>query len=215
MIYENRRAAGRILAQSVCGQRELRRAVVLGLPRGGVPVAFEVAQACKLPLDVLVVRKLGAPGQRELGMGAVTSGGTVVLNEGILEELCIRDEIVQAIIRREKAHAQQQERQYREGLTPLAIEGRDVILVDDGLATGATMRAALRAVRPQARRVTIAIPVGAAAACNELADEADLVICPLCPVAFGAVGQFYRDFEPTQDDEVCALLAQARRGDSA
>lgn len=214
MVYQDRRAAGRILAEAVKEsmrvQPDVASAVVLGLPRGGVPVAFEVAKACNLPLDVLVVHKLGAPGQPELAMGAVVSDGTVVLNDDILLELRIREETLQTAIRREQEHAQMQERIYRRGRPPLDLNGRTAILVDDGLATGATMRAAVRAVRTHARRIIVAVPVGATSACNELAQETDLVICPYTPLSFGAVGQFYQCFGATSEQGVCQLLAQAQ-----
>jgi len=214
MIYQDRRAAGRILAEAIQrtfrARADLAPAVVLGLPRGGVPVAFEVARACNFGLDILVVRKLGAPGQRELAIGAIASNGTVVLNHGILRELRIREETLQTAMRREQEVAQMQEGIYREGRPPMALEGQTAILVDDGLATGATMRAGVRAVRLQAGRVIVAVPVGAAEACNDLSQEADLVICPYVPVSFGAVGQFYRSFAATSEQEVCRLLAQGQ-----
>src|SRR6185437_9569557 len=150
MLFEDRRDAGRELARIVAALPNLAGAVVLGLPRGGVPVAYEVAHACKLPLDVIVVRKLGVPGQEELAMGAIASGGTVALNPEIVTELRISDETVRAAIEREQPEIERQEREYRNGNPPLDIDGRQVILVDDGLATGASMRAAARAVRPHA-----------------------------------------------------------------
>lgn len=215
MVYQDRRAAGRILAEavkrSVRTQPGLAPAVVLGLPRGGVPVAFEVAKTCNLPLDVLVVRKLGVPGQPELAMGAITSAGTVVFNDDILRELHIGEETAQTVMKREQEHAEMQERMYRQGRPPLDLSGQTAILVDDGLATGATMRAAVRAVRPRAGHVAVAVPVGAVTACDELAQEADLVICPYTPLSFGAVGQFYQNFGPTSEQEVCQLLAEAHR----
>jgi predicted phosphoribosyltransferase len=214
VVYQDRRAAGKTLAEavkrSIRAQPELAPAVVLGLPRGGVPVAFEVAMASSLPLDVLVVRKLGAPGEPELAMGAITSDGTVVLNDDIVRELRIREETLKTAMRREQEQAQMQERTYRQGSPPLVLDGLTVILVDDGLATGATMRAAVRAVRLRARRVIVAVPVGAAHACEELAEEADLVICPYVPLSFGAVGQFYQSFGPTSEQEVCMLLAETQ-----
>jgi putative phosphoribosyl transferase len=211
MLFQNRQDAGRILAQSVATVPDLKDAVVLGLPRGGVPVAFEVARACQLPLDVLVVRKLGAPGQRELAMGALASGGNFVLNPDILHALHISEESLRAVVKEEKQKMERQERAYRDQLPTLAIEGRTVILVDDGLATGASMRAAVQAVRLRARRVVVAVPVGAESTCRELAREVDSVICPNTPEPFEAVGRFYRDFEPTSDEAVRRLLAEARR----
>ncbi len=209
MIYQDRRDAGKRLAESVAAQPDLGGAIVLGLPRGGVPVAFEVAKALHAPLDVLVVRKLGVPGQAELAMGAITSDGTVVVNEMIVRELHIRAEVIEFVRRREIANAREREHIYREGRPPLQIDGRTVFLVDDGLATGATMRAAVRALRTRTRRLIVAVPVGAIEACIELSSEVDSLVCPSTPVHFGSVGQFYRDFQPTSDDEVRGLLAAA------
>ena len=211
MLFQNRQDAGRILAQSVATVPDLKDAVVLGLPRGGVPVAFEVARVCNLPLDIFVVRKLRAPGQRELAMGALASGGAVVLNPDILRDLRVSDDVLRAVVAEEKLKLEQQERAYRDKAPALVIEGRTVILVDDGLATGASMRAAVQAVRLRARRVVVAVPVGAESTCRELAREVDSVICPNTPEPFEAVGRFYRDFEPTSDEEVRRLLAEARR----
>ncbi|MGO9939654.1 MAG: phosphoribosyltransferase [Terracidiphilus sp.] len=201
------------MAQSVAMLPNLEDAVVLGLPRGGVPVAFEVARLCKLPLDILVVRKLGAPGEPELAMGAIASGGAVALNPDILRLLHVPKDTLDAVIAREKRKLELQERAYRDQLPALAIEGQTAILVDDGLATGASMRAAVQAVRLRARRVVVAVPVGAESTCREFAREVDWLVCPSTPQTFESVGRFYRDFEPTSDDEVRRLLAEAR-GDS-
>ena len=211
MLFQDRRDAGRVLAQIVAKLPDLHEAVVLGLPRGGVPVAFEVASACNLPLDILVVRKLGAPGQRELAMGAVASGGVVVLNQNILKDLHISAAALRAVTERELRELERCERAYRGNLPPLKIEGRMAILVDDGLATGASMRAAARVVRPLARQVVIAVPAGARSVCCELQCEADSVLCATMPEPFVAVSQCYGDFEPTSDEEVRTLLLQARR----
>ena len=211
MLYQDRREAGRILAREVARLPDLNYAIVLGLPRGGVPVAFEVARACKLPLDVIAVRKIGVPDQRELAMGAIAGEGTIVLNQHILRELNISADTLRIVTEREKKLLEEEGQLFRNGLPPLDLTGRTTLLVDDGLATGATMRAAVRAVRAQARRIIIAVPVGAGSTCGDLASEADLVICPAKPKPFDAVGQFYHHFEPTSDDEVRALLAQARR----
>jgi putative phosphoribosyl transferase len=211
MLFEDRRDAGRILAQSLSMAPELADAVVLGLPRGGVPVAFEVARVCKLPLDILVVRKLRAPGQPELAMGAVASGGTVVLNPEILRALHISEATLRVMIEQEKQRIERQERAYRDQLTMLEIGGRTTILVDDGLATGASMRAAVMAVRSRARRVVVAAPLGARSTCRELAREVDLIVCPNEPEPFESVGRFYRNFDPTSEDEVKELMKEARR----
>lgn len=212
-MFDDRRDAGRALATLVATLPDLHRAILLALPRGGVPVAFEVARACTLPLDVLTVRKLGAPGQPELAIGAVASGGISVLNPQMVEHFHISAEELRAMIAREHAEIARRELVYRDGAPPLAIEGRTAILIDDGLATGATMRAAARAVRPRAGRVIVAVPVAAADACRDLESEADRVLCLSAPREFQAVGQFYRDFAPTGDEEVRALLAVARQRD--
>lgn len=209
-MYNDRSDAGRILAVSIAALPNIRDAVVLGLPRGGVPVAYEVAHACGLPLDVLVVRKLGAPGQRELAMGAIASGGAAVYNPDVVRALGISSPTLAAILAREQHHLEEMERAFRAGLPPVPIDGRTVILVDDGLATGASMRAAARSVRPRARRLILAAPVGAASTVRDLAQEADEIICPLVPEPLDAVGQFYADFAQTSDEEVHMLLVRAR-----
>jgi putative phosphoribosyl transferase len=208
-IFQDRRDAGRILAKFVAALPNLEDAVVLALPRGGVPVAFEVARACKLPLDILLVRKLGTPGQKELAMGAIASGGTTVFNQDVLHALHVPQRIVDAVIEREQRNLERMEAAYREGRPPIPIAGRTVILVDDGLATGASMRAAVRAVRPHAKAVVIAVPVGARSTCAAIRREADQVICATEPEPLDAVGRFYRNFDPTSDDEVRMLLAEA------
>ena len=209
-MFRDRRDAGRTLAQLVATLPNLKDAVVLGLPRGGVPVGFEVARACNLPLDILLVRKLGAPGQRELAMGAIASGGTIVLNQDVLHALRVPEHILNAVIEHEIRNLERMAIAYRKGRPPLEIDGRAVILVDDGLATGASMRAAARAVRPRAREVTIAVPVGAKSTCSNLRSEADRVICAEVPEPLDSVGRFYRNFDATTDDEVRSLLAEAR-----
>lgn len=211
MLFEHRRDAGRALATLVATLPDLHRAILLALPRGGVPVAFEVARVCGLPLDVLTVRKLGAPGQPELAIGAVASGGIVAVNSQLVEYFHISAQKLRAMAAREQKEIARRELLYRDGAPPLPIEGRTAILIDDGLATGATMKAAARAVRPRAGRVIVAVPVAAASTCRDLECEADRVLCITAPEEFQAVGQFYRDFTPTSDDEVRALLAEARR----
>jgi predicted phosphoribosyltransferase len=209
-IFQDRRDAGRTLAKFVAALPGLGDAVVLALPRGGVPVAFEVARACKLPLDILLVRKLGAPGQRELAMGAIASGGTTVLNQDVLHALHVPQRILDAVVEREQRNLEHMEAAYREGRPPTPIEGRTAILVDDGLATGASMRAAVHAVRARAKEVIVAVPVGARSTCADMKREADQVICATEPEPLDAVGRFYRNFDPTTDDEVRMLLAEAR-----
>jgi predicted phosphoribosyltransferase len=214
MLFQDRRDAGRVLAPLVAGLPDLENGIVLGLPRGGVPVAYEVARACNLPLDVLMVRKLGAPGQRELALGAVASGGIVALNAELVEAFHLSDESLRAMIAREQEEIARRERVYRAGMPPLQVDGRTIVLVDDGLATGATMRAAARAVRPQARQVIVAAPVAAAIVCQQLEAEADRVVCAATPEPLESVGQYYLDFSPTSDEEVRMLLAEAQRAGS-
>jgi putative phosphoribosyl transferase len=211
MLFENRRDAGRQLASALAKLSDLQAAVVLGLPRGGVPVAFEVAHAFRWPLDIFVVRKIGVPGQRELAMGAIASGGVVVVNQDIMQALKISGDDVRRVIEREILELERQECAYRDGRPPVEVAGRTAILIDDGIATGATMKAAARAVSKLASRVVIAAPVASVRTCQELEQEADQVICPHRPLDFEAVGMFYRDFGATSDGEVRMLLAQARR----
>ncbi len=209
-MFQDRRDAGRTLARIVAKATDLQDAIVLGLPRGGVPVAYEVACQLNLPLDVFIVRKLGVPGEEELAMGAVASGGTVVFNPSIVLHLGISQEVVQAALRREEIEIERRERAYRNDHLPMRLEGRTAILIDDGLATGATMFAAARALRPRAERVIVAVPVAAESTCNQLRDEVDEVICAVTPQNFFAVGGFYRDFSQTADEEVRSLISKAR-----
>jgi predicted phosphoribosyltransferase len=211
MPFEDRHEAGRLLARSLEHLRGQPNTIVLALPRGGVPVAYEIARALDLPLDIFLVRKLGAPGHEELAMGALTSDGTTVFNADVIHDLGISQDTIANTIARERVELERREQLYRAGQPPLSLEGQTVILIDDGLATGATMRAAVRALRPIAHRVIVAIPVGAASTCNELAREADEVICLATPEPFGAVGIFYHNFSQTTDDEVRTLLAQSRQ----
>jgi putative phosphoribosyl transferase len=210
-IFADRREAGRALVQTLLAEQLPKDSVVLALPRGGVPVAYEVASALHLPLDILAVRKLGAPGQQELAMGAVAAGGRLVINPEVIRALGIPEEVLRAAALEERRQLEEDERVYRNGLVPLEIAGRPVLLIDDGLATGATMRAAARAVRFLARHLIIAVPVAAPATCRALAGEADRLIATATPDPFDAVGRFYANFTPTTDAEVIALLAQAHR----
>ncbi len=215
MFFQDRRDAGRALARALRELSGLDDAIVLALPRGGVPVAFEVARALRLPLDVFVVRKLGVPGEEELAMGALASGGVVVLNHDVVQTLHIRQSAIDAVIAREQLEIERREALYRAGRPPLSLQGRTVILVDDGLATGSTMKAAVRALRPVADRLIVSIPVAAAFTCAELRTEVDDLVCLHTPGHFFAVGQFYRHFDQTTDDEVRTLLAEAQQpGDS-
>ncbi len=209
-MFQDRRDAGRVLARIVAKTHDLQDAIVLGLPRGGVPVAYEVACQLNLPLDVFIVRKLGVPGEEELAMGAVASGGTVVINPSIVHHLGISQDVVQAAIQREEIEIKRRERAYRDGHRPMRIDGRTAILIDDGLATGATMFAAARALQPKAERVVVAVPIAAESTCNELRNEVDEVICANTPRNFFAVGAFYRDFSQTTDEEVRTLISKAR-----
>jgi predicted phosphoribosyltransferase len=215
MIFRDRRDAGRVLAQEIKRSRDWANAIVLGLPRGGVPVAFEVARELSLPLDILVVRKLGVPGQEELAMGAVASDGTTVINQIVVHELGISLETIEQAAEQEKLEIERRERAYRGGFPPVRIEGRTAILVDDGLATGSSMMAAVRSLRPRAREVIVAVPVAAKSTCEQFRSEADQIICATTPEPFFAVGSFYQNFAQTTDEEVRALLSQARRDEAS
>lgn len=210
-MFRDRRDAGQVLAREVAALGNLGKAIVLALPRGGVPVAFPIALACHFPLDVLVARKIGAPRQQELALGAIAGHGAPVLNPGIVAQLHLSVREIEPLVAQERAEIARQEALYRAGQPACALSGRTVILVDDGLATGATMRAAVQAVRGQAQRIMIAVPVGPAETCDALAKEADRVVCPLRPRDFEAVGQYYGAFQQVTNDEVCVLLAQAQR----
>jgi putative phosphoribosyl transferase len=215
MFFQDRREAGRMLARPLEPFRNQPNVIVLALPRGGVPVAYEVARELNLPMDVFIVRKLGVPGQEELAMGAIASGGTVVMNRSVVDELAISQEEIEAAAGREKLEIERRERDYRHGRPPVQIEGRTVILIDDGLATGASMRAAARALRPRARRVIVAVPVASQSTCDEFRNEVDEVVCATTPQPFYAVGMFYRNFDQTTDEEVSMLLSQAHGDNNA
>jgi putative phosphoribosyl transferase len=203
----DRASAGRELADALSAYRDRDDVLVLGLPRGGVVVAAEVAQALRAPLDAILVRKLGAPGQRELAIGAIAAGGVIVVNENILSATADAAE-VQAEIQRQRAELNLRESLYRNGRLPLPIAGRTVILVDDGAATGATMLAAVRAVRKQqAKRIVVALPVASSDARRALSAEADEVTCLLQPSILRSVGEWYLNFDQTPDAEVCTLLS--------
>lgn len=212
MIFHDRREAGRALARAMGTLPELADAIVLALPRGGVPVAFEVARALGLPLDIFLVRKLGVPGEEELAMGAVASGGIVVLNNPVIRAYAIRREVIDDVVAREQLEIQRRSGEYRGAQAPIPVEGRTAIVIDDGLATGSTMKAAVLALRPLARRVIVGVPVGAAGTCEAVRGEVDHLVCLESPQSFSAVGEFYQNFDPTGDEEVRALLHEAWPG---
>ncbi|MDZ4286824.1 MAG: phosphoribosyltransferase [Prosthecobacter sp.] len=208
--FENRQDAGRRLAQRLLPWKGRPDLVVLGLPRGGVPVAFEIAAALGVRLDVWMVRKLGMPGHEELAMGAIASGGVTVLNEEVISLLSDARGALAKAIERESRELARRESAYRRGRAAPDLTGKTVILADDGLATGATMRAAVKALKKHGvARCVVAVPVGSAEACANLQNEADEVICLAAPESFRSVGEFYEEFDQTTDDEVGKLLAAA------
>lgn len=209
--FGNRVDAGETLARHLQRYAGRSDVIVLGLPRGGVPVAAIVAGALGAPLDVFTVRKIGVPGYRELAIGAIASGGARVLNHPLIAELGLTDGAIGSVIAEEERELARRERVFRGDRAPLDVGGRIVILVDDGLATGSTMRAAVLAVRDLGpSRVVVAVPVGSAEACRDLESESDEVVCAKVPRAFRSVGQWYRDFSETPDAEVTRLLQTAR-----
>ena len=214
--FRNRNEAGRLLANKLTAYANRPDVLVLALPRGGVPVAYEVARALGAPLDVFVVRKLGVPGHEELAMGAIATGGVRFLNDQIVQRLRIPEYIVDAVAAREQPELRRRERLYRGGRPPPQVRGRTVILVDDGLATGATMRAAIMALRQlQPARIVVAIPTGSPETCEELKAEVDEVVCAITPDSFLAVGHWYEDFSQTTDEEVRDLLARRQQPEAA
>jgi predicted phosphoribosyltransferase len=218
--FTDRREAGHTLARLLAGYLDATDAVVLALPRGGVPVGFEVARTLRLPLDVLVVRKIGVPGQEEYALGAIASGGVRVANPDVAD-LRIPAAAVEEATQREAREVERREKRYRGDRPALDVARRTVILVDDGMATGSTMRAAVRAVRERdPKRIVVAVPIASAEACEAMREEADEVICALTPRPFIAVGMWYSRFDQTSDEEVRRLLdlagaqASARRATS-
>jgi putative phosphoribosyl transferase len=208
--FPDRAEAGRFLATKLSKYSGRDDVIVLGLPRGGVPVAYEVARALRVPLDVFIVRKLGVPGFEELAVGAIASGGVRVLNEDVARALPNADEIIEAVTKQETAEVERREQKYRDGRPAPEIQGKTAILIDDGLATGATMRAAVKALRQRgAAKIVVAVPVGPLDTCKEFEEEADEVVCASAPEFFQAVGQYYEDFSQTSDEEVRQLLASA------
>ena len=213
--FRDRRHAGRLLAAQLSAYAGRDDVIVLALPRGGVPVAFEVARALHAPLDVFTVRKLGVPGHEEWGFGAIATGGVRVLDDDLIRRLGLSAHIIERITDRERHELERRERTYRGDRSAPVITGKTVIVVDDGLATGASMRAAVRALRaPQPAAVVVAVPTGARETCDELRPEVSALICISMPEPFYAVGAQYQDFGPTSDEEVCQLLAAARNQDA-
>jgi putative phosphoribosyl transferase len=207
MIYRNRMEAGEELVQHLAEFRDHPNAVVLALPRGGVPVGFEIARALHLPLDLFLVRKLGTPGHTELAMGAIASGGVRVINRNIVSSLGISQEDIEAVAQREQQELERRDREYRGDRPPPDVRGRIVILVDDGLATGSTMRAAVQALRAEgAKEIVVAVPVASRETCEQFSSEVEKLVCGATPEPFYAVGQWYLDFSPTTDEEVRQLL---------
>ena len=215
-FFKNRSEAGRFLAQKLEEYTNKPNVVVLALPRGGVPVAYEVADALKAPLDIFVVRKLGVPGYDELAMGALATGGIRVLNSRVVDYLDISDETIEAVARREQRELERRERLYRGTRPALDVRGRTVIIVDDGMATGSTMRAAVRALKEQQpKEIIVAVPVGARETCESFAKEVDtMCVCAITPEPFDGVGLWYRDFKQTSDEEVRQLLTRVAESQS-
>lgn len=212
-LFHDRTEAGRILARRLRGSKAFSpQPLILALPRGGVPVAFEISQALAADLDIFLVRKLGVPGQEELAMGAIASGGVRVLNDALIKQLSISPKAVDDATARERQEIERRELLYRAGLPKLPIKDRTIVLVDDGLATGASMLAAARAVRiQQPKRVIVAVPVASQDACEEFRQHVDEVVCAETPEPFYAVGVWYEDFSQTTDAEVRELIERASR----
>jgi len=210
--FPNRAEAGRLLAEKLEKYAGRDDVIVLGLPRGGVPVAYEVARKLSVPLDVFIVRKLGVPGFEELAVGAIASGGVRVLNEDVMRALPNAKEIIESVTARETAELERREQSYRDGRPAPELRDRVVILVDDGLATGATMRAAVAALRQRGvAKIVVAAPVGAPDTCREFEEEVDEIVCATAPEFFQAVGQYYEDFSQTSDEEVRELLVRGTK----
>jgi predicted phosphoribosyltransferase len=211
MRFRDRTEAGRVLGSMLQKYAERSDLLILGLPRGGVPVAYEVARALNAPMDLFVVRKLGVPGQEELAMGAIASGGIRVLNQDVISGLAISDAVIESVASMEMRELERRESAYRGGRDAPCLESRCLILIDDGLATGSSMRAAVRAVRTRnPSRTVIAVPVAAPETCSELRDEVDEIVCATTPARFAAVGLWYDDFSQTTDEEVKQLYEKIK-----
>jgi predicted phosphoribosyltransferase len=215
-LYQDRRHAGRVLAEELREYAGRPDVVVLALPRGGVPVAYEVATRLGVPLDAFVVRKLGVPGYEEFAMGAIAPGGVIVLNSEVIEGVGIPKAAIERVIASEQAELARREQVYRAGRPPLDVAGKVVILVDDGLATGSTMRAAVAALRQRgARRIVVGVPIASPETCEELSAEVDQIVCAATPKPFVAVDRWYANFEQTTDEGVRQLLEAAAREQAA
>lgn len=209
--FRNRRDAGRILAQKLLHYADGSDVIVLALPRGGVPVAYEVALTLNVPLDIFIVRKLGLPGQEELAIGAIASGGIRVLNEDIIRRLHISEEMIDHVAQRELKELQRREQRYRGDNPPPEVLDKTVILIDDGLATGASMRAAIAGLRAQhPARIVVAVPTAAPETCEDFKAEVDEVVCAMTPEPFLGVGRWYEDFSQTTDEGVRLFLEDVR-----
>jgi putative phosphoribosyl transferase len=210
--FENRVSAGRALAKKLEAYANRSDVIVLALPRGGVPVAYEVARALNVPLDVFLVRKLGIPGYEELAMGAIATGGVLVVNEDVVSFLNIPDEVLDYVAAKEDRELERREWLYRGAAKPLNVNGRTVIIVDDGLATGSTMRAAVKALKLGPARIIVAAPVAARDTCQSFKTQVDSTcVCVISPEPFYGVGRWYQDFAQTSDEEVCQLLKEAKK----
>lgn len=210
--YHDRRFAGQLLAKELQPFAKQNDVIVLGLPRGGVPVAFEIAKALHAPLDVFIVRKLGVPGHVELAMGAIASGGVTVFNDDIIKSQQVTSEEINVVMQKELREIERRELSYRHNEPIPDLRDKVVILVDDGIATGATMRAAIKALRKlDVEKIIVAVPVAANDTCETFNELADGLICPLRPQEFYAVGAWYDNFEQTEDEEVFQLLKDARK----
>jgi putative phosphoribosyl transferase len=211
--FHDRREAGRLLAEKLSTYANRSDVMVLALPRGGVPVAYEVARTLNVPLDVFPVRKLGVPGHEELAMGAIAPGGVRVLNDDVVRALCIPDHLIDAVAANEQQELARRERLYRGDRPSPDVRGKTVILIDDGLATGATMLAAVKALRQQqAERIVVAVPIAAPETCDQVREKVDDIICAVTPEPFHAVGLWYENFSQTSDEEVRDLLNRANEG---
>ncbi|QBD78676.1 phosphoribosyltransferase [Ktedonosporobacter rubrisoli] len=209
-LYRNRVEAGQQLATTLTAYAQRQDTLILALPRGGVPVAYEVSKVLHVPLDIFIVRKLGVPGREELAMGAIATGDVRVLNAEVIRMLQIPGHVIEAVTAREQRELERREQLYRDGRPSVEVRHHNIILIDDGLATGATMRAAIRALRLQKpTSIIVAVPVAAPATCSELSTEADEIICANTPDPFFGVGWWYEDFSQTSDEDVHDLLARA------